>query len=109
MGAVSEYMEKQYGTKLEAVDAAIAINAVAPVVAMPNDPNRFAWVIVNDGAAVAYVGFNSAVGVLNGIQVGANGGVVGFNARDDGEIVTRAVYSIGAGASTLFIVQTRAI
>jgi hypothetical protein len=109
MGKVADFIEKKYGTQLETVDAAVAINAVAPVIVMPEDPNRFSWIIINDGAAVAYIGWNSAVALLNGIQLAAAGGILGFSANEDGEIVTHAVYALGAGASTLFVVQTRGI
>lgn len=109
MGKVSEYMENMYGARLETINRVVVLNAAFPVVVFPNDPNRFAWTLTNVGAAIAYVAFDAAVGAAYGIQLAAVGGWRTSTARDDGELVTRSMYGLGAGATTLYITETRAI
>lgn len=109
MGRATEFIERTYGFPCETIERAVVLNAAAPVVVLQNDPNRVAWTIFNLGVALGYVAFTNVVGPLFGIQLGAVGGVAGSNAREDGELPARALWGIGAGATTLYVIETRAM
>jgi hypothetical protein len=109
MGKVSEWIQRYYNAITSSVANAVIINAVTATRITTNDPNRFAVTIANLGAAVVYIGFDANVGVLNGFYLAANGGTIGFNARDDQELPTREMWCIGAGASTVYVFETVAV
>lgn len=112
MGRVSEYIEKEYGFPLETVEVIVVLNAAVPVAVLPNDPNRVSWTCFNLGAAIGAIGFTPDVSVVapfNGILLAAAGGMTGATAREDGELPCHAIWGIGAGATTLYLMVTRAI
>lgn len=109
MGRCREYVERVYGFPTETVAYAVVLNAALPVVVMQNSPDRVGYLIMNLGAAIAYVAPTSAAAPLFGILLAAGGGVNGTNAKDDAEFPTMPVWGIGAGATTLYVIETRAV
>jgi hypothetical protein len=109
MGRCSEFVARQYGFPTETVARVVVLNAAAAVQVMLNDPNRVAFLVMNLGAALGYVAPTSAVAALFGILLAANGGVTGSNARDDAEYPSYEMWGIGAGATTLYVLETRAV
>jgi|GEM_PF-6290714 len=109
MGKVTDYVNSLYGFETETTERAVVLGAAAPVIVMPNDPNRLSWTIFNLGAAIGYVAFTSAVAAAFGMQLAAAGGVATSNAREDGDLPTHELWGIGAGATTLYVVETKAL
>lgn len=106
MGLVSNYIRKRWGCHTNWVENFVAVILANSNVAAQNNPNRFSIMFQNMGANIVYISVASGVGPLAGIQLAANGGLISFNVEDDGEITTRQWYSIGAGASTLYVGET---
>jgi len=109
MGKVSDFVNKRWGCQTQAIYRLVVLNAVAPVVVMPPNPNRFSWTIFNIGAALAYFAWNGQPGALTGIQLAANGGMNGIRAEDEGELPVVGVWALGVAATTLYVVETVAI
>ena len=110
MGRASEYINKQYGFPVQTVEAQVALvaaAAAAPV--LLQNPNRVSYTIFNLGANVAFVGFSSDVGILYGIQLNAAGDYFMTDAKDDGELPTRALYGLSVAGTDLYIVQNIAV
>lgn len=106
MGKVSEFVNIRFGCETKLRESVVVLGAGTPVPVLPNNPDRFSWTIFNLGGAIGYVGFSSAVAALNGMQLAATGGIASSNAVNDGELPTHDVFGIGAGATTLYIVET---
>ena len=81
------------------------LNGVTAVQIMPNNPDRVGFVIFNLGGAIAYIGLSSAVAALNGSQLAATGGAATANAADEGEYTTYQQFGIGAGATTVYVLE----
>lgn len=109
MGKTTDFIQRAYGTSVATVENVVVLNAALPIQVLQNNPNRLMWTCFNLGANLGYVGFTSAVGALNGIQLAAAGGMVGLTAKDDGELPARELWGIGAGATTLYIISTEAL
>lgn len=106
MGLVSKYVRNRWGCETEFTERYVGVVLAGSAILAPNSPDRFAITLQNMGANIAYVSVNSGVGPLAGIQLAANGGLIGYNANDDGELSTRQFYGIGAGASTIYVAET---
>lgn len=109
MGRTREYVEREYGFPTDVNQNAVVINAATATRIFQNNPNRISWTIVNLGAAIAYLAFTSNAGAAFGMQLAATGGLMSMNARDDGEVPVMEIWALGAGASTLFAVETIAV
>lgn len=110
MGKCSDFVDRMWGCQTETVWVPVVLNAAAPVEVLPPNPNRFSWTIINVGAAIGYIGWDEAVAAARSVNLLAAGmGQTGVNARDDGNLPTYRVYGLGAGATTLFVVETRGL
>jgi hypothetical protein len=106
MGRVSEFIRAMFGGDTDEIEHTITIAAGAPVQLLQANPNRFGWNAFNLGANIGYIGFTSAVSATNGMQINPTGGFISMNARDDLALPVRNLWAIGAGASTIYIVET---
>jgi len=107
MGSVREYIRRKYGANCDFADPrVIVLGAAVPVQVFNNNPNRFSWTVQNMGAAIAYISPLANVGALLGIQLAANGGLIGFDAEVDGTIPTHEFWAIGAAATTIVVWET---
>lgn len=109
MGRCKEFVERQWGFPTETVPNVVVLNAATAVQVMQNNPNRVAFLVMNLGANIGYVAPTSGAAALFGILLAANGGVTGSTARDDGEYPSMEMWGRGAGATTLYVLETRAV
>jgi hypothetical protein len=109
MGAVRDFIDKQFGVPTETTERVVVLGAVVPIEVLPANPNRFAWIMFNLGGGLAYIGFDSRTAALRGMQIAAGGGNIVANARDDLEYPTKQLFGIGSAATTLYILETVAI
>jgi len=106
MGRCSEFVRRRFGFPVSAQEHVVAIGAGGlPLLVMNNNPDRVGWVVFNLGASIAYMGLTSGVTALNGSQLAAGGGAATASAMDEGEYTTFEQYSMGAGATTLYILE----
>jgi len=109
MGRLQEYLGSKFGVPIKSTERNVTLGAVAIPVSQ-NNPNRFKITIFNLSANIAYIGFDSGVALANGILLAANGGQLGFDAEQDGELAGRVLYGIAAaGAPVLYIVEMEAL
>lgn len=74
---------------------------------LPNNPNRFSFVIVNLGTAAVYVAPDNAPSATRGIRLAPSGGTFSVNWRDDGDLAGWDWWAIAdAAAQSVFIVET---
>lgn len=64
----------------------------APSVVLAGNPRRVFWMIINRGVVNAAVDIDSSMTAANGIPIGAAGGVVFSDVREDGEAVAWPVF-----------------
>ena len=106
MGAVSNWIAREYGMRTRTTERVVALTAAGPVVVLQNDPNRIAWRAFNLSAGTAYLGFTGAVAAANGIQINPTGGSVGLVVRDDLELPTHIMYGISTANVNLYVIET---
>lgn len=106
MGKVLEYLKGVFGCNLESRNTTVTLSTSAIQIA-PNNADRFTLTVVNMGATIAYIAPHGAPSSTSGIMLAANGGQVGFTARDDGEITTFPWYAVAAsGTPAVLILET---
>jgi len=73
---------------------------------MPNNPDRFAWQIVNLSANRGFLGFDRQVSATHGTPIEASGGFVSASWEEDGETTTYAVFGINeVAAGAWYVVE----
>lgn len=70
-----------------------------------NNPNRLAWVIVNLGLNVAYLGFDQDVSATRGIVLTGGGGFVSMLWSEEFETVGYEIYCQGTLADNLYVIE----
>jgi len=111
MGKLSEWIEKQYGVKTRSIENPVTdlIGTTAAIVIRQN-PDRFAWLLVNLSANTVYVAFTPDVSSSKGIRLAANGGSVTFLAEEDLELVTREAWAVATAAnSAIYVLEIEAV
>lgn len=72
----------------------------------PNNPNRFALLIVNLSAVAVYVKPANDVSASSGVRLAPNGGTFGLSWRDDLHLVGWDYYAIAdAAASSILVME----
>jgi len=73
---------------------------------MRNNPDRFAWVMVNTSANRGHFGFDREVSATHGFALEASYGVVSAVWEEDGEMTTYAVFGYNeVAAGTWYVVE----
>lgn len=110
MGALSEFVKKQFG-----VNTVTHINPITDTVQttatkiLNNNPDRLAVVIINLGSNPVYVSVKPDVSTSKGIRLATNGGGLILNAKDDLELVGYEFWAIAdGGSSTIFVMEVEA-
>ena len=102
MGKVQEYLTKVYGVPVTMRPINFTAGAV-PLEAIPHNPNRFSWVLLNLTANPVYAAFDNLPAAGRGMLLQAGIGQLGFAAPDDGEISTLSLFIVApAGATVLY-------
>ncbi len=79
---------------------------VAVVKIVPNNPNRFALLIMNLGSVAMYVKPSLDVSATSGIRLAPNGGQISLNWREDFHLTGWDWYAIADAAATeLFVLE----
>jgi len=104
MGALSEFLEREFGYALRSKDSAPAVGTSATKI-VNNNPDRLELIISNPTANIVYIALNSGVALARGILVPPDGGSVTFTAREDGDLVGREWWGIASATSNLYIVE----
>lgn len=105
IGAAMQYAQDQLGGPLVENETNPASSAT-PSVAIDGNGERVALIMVNNGANDIFVAVSAAVGASFGVRLGANGGNVTMNVRDDWTLPTRRWWMVSpSGASNLYIVE----
>ena len=105
MGKLSEAIEQHYGFKVRAefTPTYNTLVGATPEVILKANPDRLSWDIFNLGSDVAYLSHDPLPSATNGYYLDKNGGYIGMDFKDDGELVGYPLYALSAGAPTLFI------
>ena len=106
MGAALDFTVKQLGGLVLEQESNPSIST-SPVVVVPNNPDRVALVMVNLGAGNVFVSLANVPSASAGIFLGASGGSVTLNVRDDMTLPSRQWSAIcpAGGPSVLEVIE----
>lgn len=107
VGSIYDLIAREHGVdgqpfyNRDATDADIADKIIAR-----NNPGRLALIIINLGTAAVFVAPQGAASSTRGIQLGASGGSVSMNWRDDGALPSLEWHGqSGTDNQSLFIME----
>jgi hypothetical protein len=72
---------------------------------LPNNPNRFFWIAINEGAQDVRVSTDPTISATSGWLIPANGGVISMYWEEDGEGVGYAVYAIAPALGAMLRIR----
>jgi len=104
MGALSEFLEREFGYGLRSKDSAPTVGTSAAKF-VNNNPASLELIISNPTSNSVYIALNSQVALTRGIFVPPDGGSVTFTAWEDGDLVGREWWGIASASSELYIVE----
>lgn len=106
VGAALQFWRDLFGGVATENENTISVPATVTSIINGNG-DRLGLLIVNLGNANVFVGVSSAVSTTFGISLGANGGFVSMNVRDDFTMQTRQWFGISAagGPSTVYTLE----
>jgi|GEM_PF-6001430 len=110
MGALSEYVEKEFGVKTVTKTNPITDSIkTTPTKVLGNNPDRLAAIIINLGDYTVYLSPRNDVSSTKGIKLSKSGGTLILNAKDDLELVGYEWWGIADGGnSTIFVLEVEA-
>lgn len=82
IGAAAQFVAQQYGGGFVVRSGTVAVG-VAPVVIVPNDPDRVAVIVINIGTTQVTLAFRGDLTAGQGIVLLDNGSAYSVNVRDD--------------------------
>lgn len=88
MGAALDFVIASWGGLVLEQETNPTISTT-PSVVVPNNPDRVALVVLNIGAGTVFMSLSNTPSANAGIFLGANGGAVTMNVRDDGTLPSR--------------------
>lgn len=99
--AADEYLRETYGGLFEPAKVNKATGAV-PISVSGFNPEAVTATFINTGANPVYIWIDDTVSAANGILLGANGGFLSLNVKDDAMLPTENWYAVSpGGASTI--------
>lgn len=105
MGILTDLIEGEYGIKVRGEARTVSVLTTTTELAQNND-DRVALTVINLGASAVYMNIDTAVSASNGIRLGATGGSVSMNWRDDLVLPGREWHAIDpTGAVTVLVVE----
>lgn len=84
------------------------VHSLSPTITqiLEHHPKRVAWLIVNLGSTIGYIGFDQDISTTRAIPVHASGGIFTTNARDDAELPTLPAFGVSPGGTTpVYIIE----
>jgi hypothetical protein len=105
-GAALDYWRSLFGGLAVENEATLSVNTTV-LTAINGNGDRMGLLLMNLGNANLFVAVTSAVSASFGILLGANGGFVTFNVRDDFTMQTRQWFVVcpAGGPSTLYTLE----
>ena len=105
MGRLAEVVERLFGfpVRAEFPPKHNVLVLDTPEIILKANPDRLGWDIFNLGATVVYLSHETVPSSTNGYYLDKNGGHIGMNYKEDGELVGYPIYAVAAGTPTLFI------
>ena len=105
---VQELLENHYGTNMYGFRDPLGTTSIGTTATqiMRQNPNRFAFTVINLSTNTLYINTRSTVSSTDGIRVSASGGSAFFEWRLDGELPSREWFAIATGASSAIWVLT---
>lgn len=106
IGAALQFWRDQFGGVAVENEATVSIGAAVASVINGNG-DRLGLLIMNLGTNNTFVGVSSLVSSSFGILLGANGGFLSMNVRDDFTMQTRQWFAVtpSGGSSTLYTLE----
>lgn len=99
--SLHDLLQEQLGVKTTSRENPMVEEVLTTITQIvPGNPQRLALVIINLGTSSVYVSMNNNPSAANGIYLGANGGYMSLNWKDDFELVSRTWYGIAIGANS---------
>lgn len=107
MGYANEFLNKRFGGNVASNDNPITTTVQTTKTKIAyNNGDRVSIYIVNLGDKDIFIMFDESVSLTNGFKITSNGGTLGFNVKDDGELPTREWWAIADTAeSTIFLTE----
>jgi hypothetical protein len=106
-GAAIQFLSGLYGGPVIEKESFTATGVLMAEV-LGNDPDSLAVNFANTGAFDVFLNIRQDQGATIGFRLGANGGSVGMNVRDDGTLPSRQWFAASpGGASSLMIIRVR--
>lgn len=107
VGAAQSFVEGEFGGPVTESNKAVSLLAATATRLLLANPERLSLTIINLGAHDAYIDFDPDVSDTHGIAIGASGGYMSANVRDDQMLQTREWYAYApAGATDLYVITT---
>lgn len=105
---LAELLMERFKVKTRAVENPEAVTAASTTAQkiLANNPNRFAFIIVNLGDQICFVGLERNVEAdVKGIRLDANGGSFSCIWDEDFQMTGWAWWIIGEGASAVYAIE----
>lgn len=108
VGPLSAAIEREIGVPTEPrINPDTGSVGIAVIRVLPNNPNRFAFLIINLGTAAVFIAPDNAVSLTRGIRLAPSGGVFASNWREDGHLVGWNWFAISsAAAQDIFVLES---
>lgn len=94
---LAEIVKKLFGGPTTAKETVVAVTS-ARVILLPNNPNRFRWMLINEGVNDVRVSIDPNITAASGWLLPSGGGVMEMNMSEDGSVVGWQLYAITAAA-----------
>ena len=108
-GAAAEFAQREFGGVI-APSQEVQVIGTSISSVLGNDPERVSFFLMNLSANVIYLSTDQNPSSSNGIQLTANGGFLGFNAKDDQILSTLGFWGVASAASSnLLVLEQRRI
>lgn len=106
IGAALQYWRDQFGGVAVENENTVAVNT-SVVSAINGNGDRLGLLIMNLGSANVFVAISSAVSGSFGTLLGANGGFISMNVKDDFTLQTRQWFAVcpSGGPSTIYTLE----
>lgn len=105
LGAAAEYAARVYGGDFWSLEEIKPVGT-SPTQVLNNDAERVFSLLINLGAVDVVVAFDNDVSLSKGILLGAGGGNMSTNVRDDLILPANSIYALSTGIATSVYVVT---
>lgn len=97
--SLAELVRERFGGDTTARETVISVDTSRTRL-VPNNPNRFRWMLINEGGNDVRVSIDPNLTASSGWLLPANGGVLEMNWWDDGSVVGAELFGFASGAAS---------